>query len=86
MIRIKKGEGVLSLEEQTLYRCSVGILLYLVKHIRPDLANATRELSKSMDVANYLCWRELLCIIVYVLKTQKKGIVLKPDRKSVILN
>ena len=39
-----------------------------------------------MDVANYLHWRELLRVIVYALKTQKKGIVLRPDKKSVILN
>ena len=75
-----------SLEGQTLYKCSVGILLYLVKHTRPDLANTTRELSKAMDVANYLHWRELLCVIVYALKTQEKGIVLKPDSKLVKIN
>ena len=86
LVRVKEGEGVLSLEEQTLYRCSVGILLYLVKHTRPDLANATRELSKAMDVANYLHWRELLWVITYALKTQEKGIVLKPDSKSVKLS
>ena len=57
-----------------------------MKHTRPDLANATRELSEAMDVANYLHWRELLWVIVYPLKTQKKGIVLNPDKKSVILN
>ena len=73
LTRDKEGEGVLSLEEQTLYRCPVGILLYLVKHTRPDLANATLELSKAMDIANYLHWRELLCVIVYALKTQEKG-------------
>ena len=54
LMRVKEGEGVLSPEEQTLYRCGVGILLYLVKHTRLDLANATRELSKAMDVANYV--------------------------------
>ena len=86
LIRVKEGKGALSPEEQTLYRCGVGILLYLVKHTRPDLANATRELSKAIDVANYLHWRKLLHVIVYALKTQEKGIVLKPDLKSVKLN
>ena len=60
LVRVKEGEGALSPEEQTLYRCGVGILLYLVKHTRPDLANTTKELSKAMDVANYLHWRELV--------------------------
>ena len=54
LARVKEREGALSLQEQTLYWCGVGILLYLVKHTRPDLANATRELSIAMDVANYL--------------------------------
>ena len=57
-----------------------------MKQTRPDLANATRELSKALDVANYLHWRELLRVIVYVLKSQEKGIVLRPDRKSVKLD
>ena len=54
LARVKEGEGVLSLEEHKLYRCGIGILLYLVKHTRPNLAKATQELSKTMDVANYL--------------------------------
>ena len=73
-------------EEQTLYRCGVGILLYLVKQTRPDLANATRELSKAMNVANYIHWRELLRVVMYALKSQEKGIVLRPDRKSANLD
>ena len=86
LARVKEGEGALSPEEQTLYRCGVGILLYLVKHTRPDLANATRKFSKAMDVANYLHWRELLLVIVYALKTQEKCIALKPNSKLVKLN
>ena len=86
LMRVKEGKGVLSREEQTLYRCGVEILLYLVKHTRPDLANATRELSKAMDVTNYLHWKELLCVILYALKTQEMGIVLAPDRKEVKLD
>ena len=35
--------------EQKLYRSGVGMLLYLVKHSRPDIANTVIELSKSMD-------------------------------------
>ena len=36
---------------QKLFRSGVGMLLYLVKHSRPDLSNCTRELSKVMDGA-----------------------------------
>ena len=86
LMRVKEGEGVLSPEEQTLYRCGVGILLYLVKQTRPDLANATRELSRAMDMANYVHWKELLRVIKYALKSQEKGIVLKPERNYANIN
>ena len=39
-----------------------------------------------MDVANYLYWRELICVITFTLQTQEKGIVLRPDPKFVKLN
>jgi hypothetical protein len=35
--------------KQKIYRSEVGMLLYLVKHLRPDIANAVRELSKALD-------------------------------------
>ena len=82
LTRVKEGEAVLTTIEQTMYRCGVGILLYLVKHTRPDLANAIRELSKAMDIANYLHWKELLRVVVYALKTKQKGLVLKPNNKA----
>ena len=47
-------------ETQSMYRSGVGMLLYLVKHSRPDIANPTRELSKSMLMASEANWKELL--------------------------
>jgi hypothetical protein len=32
----------LTSEQQTKYRSGVGMLLYLVKHSRPDISNAVR--------------------------------------------
>ena len=43
MIRNSEGSSVSKLEEK-MYRRGVGKLLYLVKHTRPDIANAVREL------------------------------------------
>ena len=82
LTRVKEGEAVLNTIEQTMYRCGVDILLYLVKHTRPDLANDIRELSKAMDIANYLHWKELLRVVVFALKTKEKGLVLKPNNKA----
>jgi len=36
----------ISYHDQKLYRSGVGMLLFLVKHTRPDLSNSTHELSK----------------------------------------
>ena len=36
-----------SVEDQQVYRSGVGMLLYLVEHSRPNIANTTRELSKA---------------------------------------
>ena len=63
---------------QSKFRSGVGMLLYLVKHSRPDIANATRELSKSMDGATMLGYQELLRVIKYVLDTEGYGLKLKP--------
>jgi hypothetical protein len=46
------------------------MLLYLIKHSRPDLSNAVRELSKCMDRATYETYQEMLCVIKFVLDTK----------------
>jgi hypothetical protein len=47
------------------------MLLWLVKHLRPDINNAVREFSKVADGATKAHWKELLRAIEYVLKTQQ---------------
>jgi len=54
------------------------MLLYLVKHSRPDISNAVRELSKVADGATEAHWKALLRCIKYVLDTRKQGLKLKP--------
>ena len=41
-------EECLTSELQHRFRSGVGMLLYLVKHLQPDIANAVTELSKGM--------------------------------------
>ena len=36
-------------ERASKYRTGMGMLLYLVKYIRPNIANAVRELTKGMS-------------------------------------
>ena len=49
----------ISPEKQKQYCSGVGMLLYLVKHSHPDIANAVRELSKVLDGANMAAYKEI---------------------------
>ena len=69
-------------EKQKLYRSGVGMLLYLVKHSRPDLSNGTRELSKVMDKATEGHMKELCRMIKYALDTRHIGLKLKPEEND----
>ena len=57
---IRKVGATISQEQQSIYRSGVGMLLYLVKHTRPDIANAVRELSKCLDNTSPNAYKELL--------------------------
>ena len=72
----------ISVEDQRDYQFDVGMLLYLVKHSCPDLANMTRELSKANDGANPVAYKEVLCVIRYVLDTKNIGLIIEPMRNS----
>jgi hypothetical protein len=49
------------------------MLLYLVKHSRPDIANTVRELSKVADGATEAHWKALLRCIKYVMEDNLEG-------------
>jgi len=71
------GDDGIDSERQTIYRSGVGMLLYLVKHSRPDISNAVRELSKSVSGATEYAWKELMRTIRYVLDTKELGLKMK---------
>ena len=52
--KVVEDEDKVNEKEQALYRSGVGTVLNLTKHSRPDITNAVRELSKSMDGASKL--------------------------------
>ena len=54
------------------------MLLYLVKHSRPDIANPVRELSKVLDGATEEAFKEMMCLIKYVLDTKGWGLKIEP--------
>jgi hypothetical protein len=58
-------------KEQEPYCSGVGMLLYLVKHSRPNIVNVVRELSKVMDGATPATMKELKQVIKFVLDTTR---------------
>ena len=66
---------------QSKYRSGVGMLLYLIKYSRPDLANVVRELSKCMDGASLAAYREMQRVIKFVLDTKLYCLKLQPKHE-----
>lgn len=61
VIQDKIEENVkLGRDKQTKYRLGVGLLLYLLKHSRPDILNSVHELTKVIDSANKVHWKMML--------------------------
>lgn len=78
-----EDEDVLSPELQKSYMTGVGSLLYLVKYSRPDIANVTRELSKTMLRANEADYKQLLRVIKFVTSTSTLGIEYLPQVEAI---
>ena len=57
-------------EKKTLYQSGVGMLLYLVKHTRPNIANPGCELSKCLDGPSPAAYKEMLRVVKLVIDTK----------------
>ena len=58
------------------------MLLYLVKHSRPDIANAVRELTKALDGPSPAAYKEFLRVVKHTIDTKNlalKIVPVKPD-------
>jgi hypothetical protein len=69
---------------QKKYQSGVGMLLYLVKYSRPDIANSVREFSKVMDGATVHHYKGLLRVIKFIVSTKNKCLVM--DGKKLLNN
>ena len=54
------------------------MLLFLIKHSRPDICNAVRELSKCLDGPNEAAYKEMLRVVKYVMDTKDRGLKIAP--------
>jgi hypothetical protein len=81
LMRPQEGDLLISPQQQTEYRSGVGMLLYLVKHSRPEISNAVRVLTKVADGATSGHWKAMLRTIKYVLDTEDYGLKLKPNKQ-----
>ena len=79
------GQGILrdtnakvDAEKHKMYRSGVGMLLYLVKHSRPDISNAVRELTKALDAPSPAAYKEMLRVIKYTIDTKDMALKIKP--------
>lgn len=69
IVRPKEGDYALDEDMQKKYRSGIGMVLFLVKHSRPDLVNMIYELVKLM--------KELLQVVKFMLDTQHMGLKLE---------
>ncbi len=62
--------------------------MYLVKHSRPDISNAVRELTKCMDKASPDAYKQMLRCIKYVQHTSTYGLRIEPTHfgKDIVWN
>lgn len=65
-------------EKHRIYRSGVGMLLYLVKYSRPDIANAVRELTKALDAPSPAAYKEMLRVIKYTIDTKDLALKIQP--------
>jgi hypothetical protein len=83
LLRSKENDdNLLDGKQQFTYRSGTGKLLYLLKHSRPEISNAVRELTKNMDIANLEHLKAMYRVIRYVISTKSIGLKLFPNLRS----
>ena len=58
------------------------MLFFHIKHSRPDIVNAISDLSKANGGANPAAFKQLLCVMKYILVTKNLCLKLEPTRNA----
>ena len=74
-------EEVISKEEHSKYRTGTGKLLHVTRWSRPDIWNATRELTRAVKDPDRIHYLAILKCMKYYIRTKNRGWVLRPTRK-----
>ena len=69
----------MSNDNQKLYQSGLRMLLWLVKHSRPDIAIAVQELTKVLDCASATTMTGMFWTIKSILELTSHALKLKPD-------
>jgi hypothetical protein len=69
----KVGDPRISEKDQKAYRSVVESLSYLTKHSRSDILRSVWELSKSMDGATPLAFKEMKQLIKFMIYSNQYG-------------
>jgi hypothetical protein len=75
---LRKGEVILNEKDHRNYRKGVGKIIHLAKYARPELCNATRELSRFGGAPTISHEKALYRCMKHVTGTKGRGLLLKP--------
>jgi hypothetical protein len=75
----QNDEDKIPIESQSRYRYGFGMLLYIIKHSRSDLANVVRQLSTCMDGASIAAYKDMIRVIRFVSDTRDTCLKLNPN-------
>ena len=78
-VRLIDGSGEIFVQDHKLFHSGIGMLLYLMKQLRADIANTTQELSKFMDSVNPAAFLEMHHVIKYALNTINLGLKIESN-------
>jgi hypothetical protein len=71
---------VVKADLQSRFRSVVSVILCLMKHSRPNIANVIRELAKIIDSATLAAYKEMLKVARFVLDTQLFCLKMEPKK------
>ena len=80
---LRNPSTVVTKEEDEHYRSGTGLMIFLIKHSRPDLNNPVRELSKALDCPSPAAYKEMLRVMKFSIDTEELGSFINPYEQEI---